>query len=166
MQNTISHVLETHLAFTFFPRTLHLLYFAFASFLLFQLFVFRLLLWILSFDARSQLTQLSNSALHLSWVLNWANLRNSKIKTHSLESFKFEKHLKLIINWKLWFRFDDNPDPALIWNPFLAFFGSFAISDICAHSLLLTRTPEYQIKVISGSIKSSWLGLMCSSCLW
>ena len=38
LQNTISHVLETHLAFTFFPRTLHLLYFAFASFLLFQLF--------------------------------------------------------------------------------------------------------------------------------
>ena len=55
--------------------------------------------------------------------------------------------------------FDENPDSAWIWNwdPLLAFCGLFAISDIiCIKSRCLTRTPKYQIKVVSGSIKT-WI---------
>ena len=89
---------------------------------------------------------------HLSWEDGAILWRHSKIKTLSRhQSFEFEN---------IWnYGFDENPDSAWIWNwdPLLAFCGLFAISDIiCIKSRCLTRTPKYQIKVVSGSIKT-WI---------
>ena len=88
---------------------------------------------------------------HFSWALRWTEQLYDAIQKSKHSAAISLSNLKNVWNY---YGFDENPDSAWIWNwnSLLILCGSFAISDKCTQS----RVSKYQIKVVSGSIKT-WI---------